>query len=127
MLYFHYIGTMDAKGAVKALGALAQESRLEVFRLLVQRGPAGLPAGQISKRLGVPATTLSFHLSQLGHSGLIKSRRDGRSIIYTTDYEETQALMEFLTKNCCAAGPGACEAPVSPKGGRRRGERERRL
>jgi len=100
-LYFQYIGTMDAREAVTALGALAQESRLEVFRLLVQRGPAGLPAGEISERVGVPATTLSFHLAQLSHAGLLTSRRDGRSIIYAADYGEMQTLLGFLMKNCC--------------------------
>jgi ArsR family transcriptional regulator len=110
---------MDSARALKALGALAQESRLEVFRLLVQEGTAGLPAGQISERLGVPATTLSFHLSQLGHSGLIHSRRDGRSIIYTADYAAMQALMAFLMTNCCSGG--AAGEPVGSVG---RTERE---
>jgi ArsR family transcriptional regulator len=106
---------MDMAEALKALGALAQESRLGVFRLLIQQGPAGLPAGQISERLGIPATTLSFHLAQLGHSGLIRPRRDGRSIIYTADYEAMQALMGFLMKNCCSDGTVPCEPTAPPK------------
>jgi ArsR family transcriptional regulator, arsenate/arsenite/antimonite-responsive transcriptional repressor len=92
---------MDIRGAVGALSALAQESRLEVFRLLVQRGPTGLAAGEISQRVGIPATTLSFHLSQLSHAGLVTSRREGRSIIYAADYPSMLDLMEFLMKNCC--------------------------
>lgn len=92
------------KGAVAALGALAQESRLEVFRLLVQRGPKGVAAGDIGEHVGVPATTLSFHLSQLSHAGLVTSRRNGRSIIYAADYEGMQALMAFLMENCCQGG-----------------------
>ncbi len=94
------------KDAVAALGALAQESRLEVFRQLVQRGPAGLPAGQIGERVGVPATTLSFHLAQLSHAGLVTSRRQGRSIIYAADFPGMQDLMGFLMRHCCQ---GACE------------------
>lgn len=94
-----------------ALAALAQESRLAVFRLLVQRGPEGLPAGEISARLGVPATTLSFHFSQLSHAGLVRSRREGRSIIYAADYAGMQSLLDFLMKNCCQ--DGAC-APTPP-------------
>ena len=101
---------MDLKSAVGALGALAQESRLQVFRLLVQRGPTGLPAGEISQRVGVPATTLSFHLSQLSHAGLVTSRREGRSIIYSADYPSMLDLMEFLMKNCCQEETGAREA-----------------
>lgn len=102
---------METKDALAALGALAQESRLGVFRLLVQRGPAGLAAGEISERVGVPATTLSFHLAQLSHASLVTSRRKGRSLIYAADYAGMQALMDFLMKNCCQGG--AC-APASP-------------
>src|SRR5713101_6641762 len=92
--YFCHVGIMDIKGAVSALSALAQESRLEVFRLLVQRGPRGLAAGEIGHRVGIPATTLSFHLSQLSHAGLVTSRREGRSIIYAADYPSMLDLME---------------------------------
>jgi ArsR family transcriptional regulator len=98
------------RGAVSALSALAQESRLEVFRLLVQRGHTGLAAGEIGHRVGIPATTLSFHLSQLSHAGLVKSRREGRSIIYGADYASMLDLMEFLMKNCCQDETGAQEA-----------------
>ncbi|HXB57140.1 MAG TPA: metalloregulator ArsR/SmtB family transcription factor [Vicinamibacteria bacterium] len=105
---------MDIKGAVGALGALAQESRLEVFRLLVQRGPTGLAAGEINQRVGIPATTLSFHLSQLSHAGLVTSRREGRSIIYAADYPSMLDLMEFLMKNCCQDETVAREAVPTP-------------
>jgi ArsR family transcriptional regulator, arsenate/arsenite/antimonite-responsive transcriptional repressor len=109
---------MDVKRAVDALGALAQESRLAVFRLLVRRGPAGLPAGEISQRVGVPPTTLSFHLAQLSHARLVTSRRDGRSILYAASYPGMQDLMGFLLQNCCQEGSGC--APPEEKRGRRR-------
>lgn len=92
---------MKGKDAVEALGALAQESRLDVFRLLVKQGPSGLPAGAISEKLGIPAPTLSFHLSQLSHAGLVKSKRESRSIIYSANYDGIQELISFLTENCC--------------------------
>jgi len=102
---------MENKAAVSALSALAQENRLEVFRLLVQAGAQGLPAGQIAERLGIAAPTLSFHLAQLKHAGLVHQRRDGRSLIYATNYDGMNALMGFLTENCCA-GSMACSVPV---------------
>lgn len=93
--------SIDAKQAVIALSALAQESRLAVFRLLVRQGPSGLSAGAIAERLGIAPATLSFHLTQLSHAGLVNSRRESRSIIYTAAYDHMQALMEFLNENCC--------------------------
>src|SRR3981081_3286471 len=93
---------MESKTVVAALSALAQENRLDVFRLLVQAAAAGLPAGQIAERLGIAAPTLSFHLAQLKHAGLVHQRRDGRSLIYATNYDGMNALMGFLTENCCA-------------------------
>jgi ArsR family transcriptional regulator, arsenate/arsenite/antimonite-responsive transcriptional repressor len=104
---------MDANAAVAALGALAQPSRLEVFRLLVRRGPAGLAAGDISEKIGVPPTTLSFHLSQLSRARLVTSRREGRSILYAADYDGMQGLMNFLTDNCCQEG--GCAPLPAPK------------
>ena len=92
---------MEAIAAVEALGALAQESRLAVFRLLVQQGPEGMPAGRVAEALGIPPATLSFHLAQLGHAGLVLSRRDGRRIIYSADYAGMQDLIAFLTEKCC--------------------------
>ncbi len=91
--------------AVRALGALAQEHRLAVFRLLVQAGAAGLPAGTLAASLGVPPSSLSFHLAQLTHAGLVGQRRESRSIIYTANYAAMNGLMAFLTANCCGGVP----------------------
>jgi DNA-binding transcriptional ArsR family regulator len=103
---------MKSKIAVTALSALAQENRLEVFRLLVQAGREGLAAGEIAERLRIAAPTLSFHLAQLKHAGLLHQRRDGRSLIYATNYDGMNALMGFLTENCCAGDAAACSVPV---------------
>jgi DNA-binding transcriptional ArsR family regulator len=108
---------MDTRQAVGALQALAQDSRLAVFRLLVSRGPGGMPAGQIGQRLSIPATTLSFHLAQLSQAGLLGARREGRSIVYAADFSRMRALLDYLMENCCAEG--AC-APVRGTVGRRR-------
>lgn len=92
---------MEVNNVVSALSALAQETRLAIFRLLVQAGPKGLPAGQISDQLGIPSTTLSFHLSQLTHVGLLQSHRQSRSIIYIANFEVMNGLIGYLTENCC--------------------------
>jgi DNA-binding transcriptional ArsR family regulator len=105
---------------VAALGALAQESRLAIFRLLVPRGPRGLAAGQIAERLALPGPTLSFHLGQLAHAGLVRSRREGRSIIYAADYAGMRELMGYLSDNCCREDAGAC-APAVKRATRARG------
>ncbi|MCF8531636.1 MAG: metalloregulator ArsR/SmtB family transcription factor [Reyranella sp.] len=102
---------MESTNVVPALAALAQEHRLDVFRLLVQAGLEGLPPGQIAERLKIAPPTLSFHLAQLRHAGLLQVRRDGRSLIYTVNYEAMNGLMEFLTDNCCG-GDGSCRVPV---------------
>ncbi|MEW9856633.1 ArsR/SmtB family transcription factor [Novosphingobium sp. M1R2S20] len=104
---------MDADSVVAALGALAQEHRLAVFRLLVQAGDEGMPAGAIAEALGVPNSSLSFHLAQLNRAGLIKQERQSRSLIYTADYAAMNALLGYLTENCC--GGAAC--PAEPQGG----------
>ena len=106
------------KEAVTALGALAQESRLAVFRELVQAGPAGLAAGQIAERLGMPAPTLSFHLAQLKGAGLASCRRDGRSLIYGADYQTMNGVVAYLLENCCA-GDRSCETPACQNQGER--------
>ena len=103
---------MKSDTAVTALGALAQESRLAVFRLLVQAGPEGLAPGAIAERLAIPAPTLSFHLKALSHAGLIEDRRDGRHIFYSARYAQMTALVEFLTENCC--GGRGCEPSAAP-------------
>jgi ArsR family transcriptional regulator len=100
---------METTQVVEALAALAQETRLAVFRMLVAAGPAGLPAGEISTRLGLPAATASFHLAQLTRTGLLASRTQGRFVIYSADFERMNALLGFLTENCC--GGESC-APV---------------
>ncbi|MGQ9371295.1 ArsR/SmtB family transcription factor [Azospirillum sp. ST 5-10] len=99
---------MEQKQAIAALAALAQESRLTVLRLLVRSGPEGLAAGEIAERLGVQPATLSFHLSQLSHAGLVTSRREGRSIIYSADLPAMKELMGFLLHDCCDGHPELC-------------------
>src|SRR5271166_6566352 len=101
---------MEQKRAIAALGALAQETRLELFRLLVTCGPEGLPAGTIAERLGVQPSSLSFHLAQLAHAGLITQRRLSRHLIYSAEYDAMNALLGYLTENCC--GRDAVCAPV---------------
>ena len=109
---------METIPALEALSALAQESRLSVFRLLVQRGPNGLAAGEIAERLDIPPATLSFHLSQLGQAGLVTSTRNGRSIVYAADFKGMDRLMGFLYENCCQ---GAC-VPAAGVRRKRKGE-----
>lgn len=92
---------MKSNQAIPALAALAQEHRLAAFRLLVQAGPQGLPAGRIAEALEVPNSSLSFHLGQLAGAGLVQQRRDGRSLIYSVNFSAMQNLIEFLTENCC--------------------------
>ena len=104
---------METGQAVTALEALAQESRLGIFRLLVEAGPDGLPAGLIAERMKLPAPTLSFHLAQLKHAGLTACRRDGRSLIYSANFAEMNDLVGFLTDNCCGIGGAACAPACS--------------
>ena len=104
---------MDQKAAIVALGALAQETRLEAFRLLVATGPQGLPAGVISERLGVLPSSLTFHLNQLHHAGLITQRRQSRQLIYSAEYSAMNDLLGYLTENCCGGSSAAC-LPVAP-------------
>jgi len=99
---------MDTKTAIRALGALAQDTRLAIFRMLVERGPEGLAAGAIAEALDLPASSLSFHLAQLGHSGLVTQRRESRSLIYSVDFDAMGKLMGYLTENCCGGNPAAC-------------------
>ena len=104
---------MKKASVIEALGALAQETRLDIFRLLVEKGPEGLPAGEIGERLGQPSPTLSFHLSQLRFAGLIESRRESRSIIYSANYKAMNGLLGYLTENCCGGRPELCAAGVA--------------
>ncbi len=107
---------MSASSAVTALSALAQEHRLALFRLLVQAGEKGMSAGAIAEALGVPNSSLSFHLAQLHRAGLVRQERQHRSLIYSADYQAMNALVAYLMENCCAgAACGsdvACETPV---------------
>jgi ArsR family transcriptional regulator, arsenate/arsenite/antimonite-responsive transcriptional repressor len=99
---------MKKSAVIAALGALAQETRLDVFRLLVQKGPAGLRAGEIGARLGQPSPTMSFHLNQLRFAGLVTSRRESRSIIYSANFKAMNDLLSYLTENCCGGRPELC-------------------
>src|SRR5215471_13387184 len=100
---------MKARHVVAGLGALAQDTRLDIYRLLVQRGPEGMPAGVVAEKLGVPASSLSFHLHHLKHAGLITQERRSRQLIYATNFEAMNALVAYLTENCCGQGGAACE------------------
>ena len=108
---------MDTRAAVRSLAALAQDSRLEVFRLLVQAGPEGLPAGEIAERLDIPASTLSFHVKALSQAGLVESRQESRFIYYSARFNAMNDLVAFLGENCC--GGRAC-LPVATPGRRKR-------
>jgi DNA-binding transcriptional ArsR family regulator len=92
---------MEITKAVKKLDSLAQETRLKTFRMLVKVGVVGLPAGKISEKLGIPNNTLSFHLNHLVNAKLITSRKEGRSVIYYVNFEETESLIKFLLEKCC--------------------------
>jgi DNA-binding transcriptional ArsR family regulator len=99
---------MEKTDAVAGLAALAQDNRLDVFRLLVQAGPEGMPAGEIADSLGIAPNTLTFHFDRLRMAGLISVRREGRSMIYAARYETMNALLGYLTDNCCRGAPQKC-------------------
>lgn len=99
---------MEIKEAITVLAALAQETRLSIFRLLVQTGPEGIPVGRIGEELKLAPATLSFHLKELYHAGLILSCQQGRFIYYTANFERMAAIMSFLTQNCCQGMPQEC-------------------
>jgi DNA-binding transcriptional ArsR family regulator len=118
---------VEKSSAIIALAALAHETRLDVFRLLVQTGPEGMPAGRIGEHLGLPSATLSFHLNHLRHAGLVSFRRESRSLIYMAEYPAMNDLLAYLTENCCkgdaaSCGVGACDTsslivalPIAPR------------
>lgn len=111
---------MEKTQVIDGLSALAQENRLDTYRLLVQAGPEGISAGQIAAALGLPPNTLSFHFDRLRQAGLVTVRRNGRSMIYAARYDTMNALIGFLTKNCCGGQPARCTpaagcAPASSK------------
>ena len=103
---------MKIEAAVRSLAALAQDSRLAVFRLLVQAGPEGLAAGEIAERLGIPGSTLSFHMKALNHAGLVESRQESRFVYYSANFEAMNALLAYLSDNCCGGRP--CGPSASP-------------
>ncbi len=104
---------MKITDTVAALAALAHEGRLAIYRLLVQRGPAGMTVGEIAAKLDMPGATLSFHLSALKHAGLVHARRDGRRLIQTADFKRMTGLVDYLTENCCG-DPGLCAPACKP-------------
>jgi ArsR family transcriptional regulator, arsenate/arsenite/antimonite-responsive transcriptional repressor len=104
---------MELQGAVTALAALAQETRLSIFRLLVEAGPEGMAAGRIGESLKVPAATLSFHLKELSHAGLLSTSQKKQFIYYAVDFGRMAELMTFLTQNCCQGMPQDCLAAVT--------------
>ncbi len=96
---------MNTKNALSALAALAQDTRLAIYRLLVQAGPSGIAASKIAEGLSIPSSSLSFHLKELTHADLVIPRQDGRFVIYAANYETMNALMGFMTDNCCGGNP----------------------
>ena len=104
---------MKKQDALAALSALAQETRLDIFRCLVEAGPAGVPAGQIGTCLGLPPPTLSFHLRTLQQAGLITRQRQSRSLIYAADFDRMNELVSYLTEHCCGGRPERCALPAS--------------
>ncbi len=117
---------MDSNHAVQALGALAHDTRLTVYRMLVERGPDGLSAGVIAERLGIPPSSLTFHVQHLHRAGLVTQRRLSRQLIYAADFGAMNGLVSFLTENCCGGGASAClpacrpEAEAAPSRPRRK-------
>ena len=106
---------MEKTNAVAALAALAQDNRLDVYRLLVQAGPEGMPAGSVASALKLAPNTLTFHFDRLRVAGLVSVRRVGRSMIYAARYEAMNGLISFLTENCCAGAPGCVKPPTPSK------------
>ena len=107
---------MDPNLVVRALSALAHESRLAIFRTLVVAGPEGIAAGAIAQQLGIAPSSLSFHLKDLSHANLVISRQEGRFVIYTANFDAMTGLIGFLTENCCAGATCAASGPASPCG-----------
>src|SRR3954468_16819663 len=103
---------MKKSQALAALAALSQENRLDTFRLLVQAGPDGMPAGEVAAALGLPPNTLTFHFDKLREAGLVTVRREGRSMIYSAHYGVMNALLGYLTENCCQGAAANCAAPA---------------
>lgn len=105
---------MENKAAVGLLGALAQETRLAIFRLLVGTGQEGMAAGEISEKLGIPQTTMSFHLKALSHAGLVEARQESRFVYYAANFQAMSKLVAFLIENCCHGIPCDTSAETAP-------------
>ena len=118
---------METNKAIAALGALAQEMRLAIFRLLVEQGPAGHAAGAIAEKLDIPASSLSFHLAQLSHAGLIVQRRESRSLIYSVEFGAMNGLMGYLTENCCGGEASVCAPVCNPLSSQKQRAKTRRI
>lgn len=114
---------IEGSTAIDALAALAHDTRLNIFRLLVEAGREGLAAGEIGQTLAIPASALSFHLARLRHAGLVTRRRRGQQIVYAAEFGTMQKLIDFLTDSCCAQSPSGCgdECPPAAASGRKRG------
>lgn len=111
---------MKTPQAVVALASLAQDTRLAIYRLLVQQGPEGLAAGAIAEHLELPGPTLSFHLKELAHAGMVEARQDGRFVYYAANYDQMNALIGYLTENCCQGGNCAADRPPTAQRVRKR-------
>ena len=109
---------MNTQNVIAAMGALAQESRLAVYRLLVRAGPQGMAASKISEQVGIPASSLSFHLKEMFHADLVVSRQESRFVIYSANYDTMSKLIGFLTENCCGGNP--CTPVCAPKNSARK-------
>lgn len=118
--HFHDFGIMKSANVVRALSALAQETRLAVFRLLVKRGPDGYTPSELSERIGIPAPTLSFHLKELQRADLLQVRREGRFLHYSANFAAMQGLIDFLTEKCCSLAETECDSTCAPFATRKR-------
>jgi DNA-binding transcriptional ArsR family regulator len=114
LFYFYIFGNVKSQEAIIGLAALAQESRLALFRLLVRRGPEGYTPTQLGEKLDIPAPTLSFHLKELQHAGLIEARREGRFLFYSARFDRIAELVEFMTAECCSQADEACDVNCKP-------------
>jgi DNA-binding transcriptional ArsR family regulator len=117
---------MNTKQAVTALDAIAHDHRLAIYRMLVQKGPQGLPAGAIAERLQVPPSSLTFHLQHMLHAGLVTQRRLSRQIIYAADFAAMNGLVSYLTENCCGRDSNACAPACNPAVAPARSRKQRR-
>ena len=113
-VYFNDIGTVESSDALLSLGALAQTSRLEIFRLLIKRGPEGYTPRDLIQKLDIPAPTLSFHLKELQRAHLVEARREGRCLHYRADFGRMNGLIGFLTEHCCSLGSADCGTSCTP-------------